>query len=108
MAIKCKTVAVMPFPLAPDDEILAEFDINRWLDTDTIAAIVLSAVDGDGEVATVCFDQSKSSYTNTLIRAYLKGGGTDDKEYIVKCKVTTTATYKKSWYFVFQVDEKAA
>ena len=82
--------------------------MSAWLGTDVIDGVAYSAIDGDGEVATVCYDSIKSAYDNTVIKPYLKGGGTDDKKYIVKAFVTTLNIYKKAFYIEFKVSERLA
>ena len=106
MTINVEILGPVPYPLAPDDEFQINFDISSWLGTDTIASVAYSAIDEDEDVVTACYDSEKSVYTNTVIKPYLKGGGTDDKKYIVKAQVTTTNTYKKSFYIDFRVSER--
>jgi hypothetical protein len=107
MTIKCKETGVIPYPIAPDDEFQVDFDISTWMGLDSISSVAFSAVDEDGTNSPGVLNGGGHDSAQT-IQPYLKGGGTDHKSYTVKCKVTTLAGYKKSFYVKFSVDEIAA
>ena len=104
MTINCKVIGEVPNPIASDDEFQVSFDISTWLGTDEISSVAYEAYDekGDDAAANV-LDAAKHSNTTTIIKPYIKGGGTNNKRYTVKCLVTTVNTYKKSFYIKFTV-----
>ena len=106
MSINCKTVGVIDEPLGVDDEFQVTFDISAWLSTDEIISMVYSAIDETGADATAAvLTLAKHSNTTSIIKPYIKGGGTDDKQYTVKLLPTTVNTYKKAFYIKFNVNE---
>jgi len=78
---------------SPDDAFAVEIDISEWLGEDTISAVSFSA---SGAV----LDGDKNTYTDTIIRPYLKNG-IDGLNYIIAMKVTTTAGDVGSFYLRF-------
>lgn len=106
MTIECETVGWIPFDIAPDDEFQVTFDISSWLGIDQISSVDYSAEDESGNDATSdVLDAGEHDNTATVIKPYIKGGGVDDKEYMVKCKVTSVSGYTKSFYVKFAVRE---
>jgi hypothetical protein len=101
MSINCKTVGVLPNPVAPDDEHKVEFDIIAWLGTDIISTVAYSAVDEWGTDATAdVLVIAKHSNTDTVIKPYIKGK-TANVSYTVKCVVTANnANASKKTFYV--------
>lgn len=107
MTIDCDDIGFVPYELNPDDEFQVTMDISTWLGVDTIAGVVYSAVDDDGEDATaVVLDDGQNTNTNTVIKPYLKGG-TDGSKYSIKMLVTTDGGDEKAFYIIFVCEEKA-
>ena len=110
MSINCGIVGVVPDPVAPDDEVQVTFDISAWLDSYEISSVAYSAVDASGrDVATTVLDDAKHSNTTTVIKPFIKGGGSGGKRYTIKCIVTTNASNsdKKTFYIKFKTEELA-
>jgi hypothetical protein len=108
MTIECELTGRIPYDIAPDDEFQVTFDIAEWLGDDQISSVAYSAVDEDGESATAAvLDAAEHDNTETVIKPFIKGGGTNDKKYTVKCEVTTVTGYTKSFYIKFRVNEVA-
>jgi hypothetical protein len=105
MSINIETIGTIPYNLAPTDQFQVTIDITTWLDGDTIDSVTFTATDEDGEDATDdVLVTGSCSYTDTQIRAYIKGG-TDGTVYTVKCAVVTAASDKKSFYIKWVCDE---
>ena len=104
MSINVKTVGVIEEPLGTTDEFQVTFTIATWLDTDAISSVAYSATDELGEDASSdVLDALKHANTTTVIKPYIKGGGTNNKQYTVKMIVTTTNSYIKVFYIKFNV-----
>ena len=108
MTINCEDVAFVPYEINPDDQFQITFDISAWLDSDTIASVVYTAVDGDGTDATSdVLDVVSCEETTTVIKPYVLGGTTGEV-YTIKCLVTTTTGDVKAFYIKLVCEEKAA
>jgi len=104
MSTNVRTVGRIESPLGSSDEFQVEFDISTWLGTDVIDSVAYSAVDETGTTATATvLDAAKHANTNTIIKPYIKGGGTANKQYTVKMLVTTVNAYKKAFYIKYTV-----
>jgi hypothetical protein len=109
MTIECGITGRIPYDIAPGDEFQVTFDISSWLNGGAISSVAYSAVDEDGVDATaLVLDAAEHDNTDTVIKPYVKGGGTDLKEYTVKCDVTTLTGYVKAFYVKYAVKEIAA
>jgi hypothetical protein len=108
MSIKVQLSAQIPYYLSPGDEFLITFDISSWLGTDQIASVAYSASDETGAVDTTCYDSTKSSYTATVFKPYIKAGAVNAKAFVLECVVTTLLAYKKSFYVIIKVNEDLA
>ena len=104
MTINCNTIGIINSPLGTSDEFQVTFDISTWLGTDTINTVAYSAVDETGADATATvLTLANHTNTTTVIKPYIKGGGTDDKRYTIKMIATTVNVYKKAFYIKFNV-----
>ena len=104
MSTNCKTVGRINEPLGSNDEFQVTFDISTWLGTDEISSVAYSAVDERGDDATAdVLDAGKHAHTTSVIKPFLKGGGTNKKQYTVKMLPTTVNAYKKAFYIKFKV-----
>lgn len=109
MTIKIDAVGVIPFELAPGDEMQVTIDIEDWLGTDNISSVAYTAVDGDGvDAASTVLDANKHTNTTTVVKPFIKGGA-DGENYVVKCLVTSDATNadKKAFYVKWDCREEA-
>jgi hypothetical protein len=101
MTIDFESVAELPDKIHPADKFGVDMDISTWLDADTIASAVYTAVDEDGEDATsMVLETGICSETNTVLTVYLNGG-THDVWYMVKIVVTTANADDKTFYLKF-------
>ena len=106
MTIQCKTVGEIPYPIGSSDEFQVTFDISDWLGTDEIDSVDYSAVDETGaDASTDVLDAANHANTTTVIKPYIKGGGTNNKQYTVKMIVTTVNIYKKAFYIKFSTKD---
>lgn len=104
MSTNCKTIGHIEQPLGSGDEVQPTFDISTWLGTDAISSVVYSAVDETGADATATvLTLAKHSNTTTVIKPWIKGGGTSNKRYTVKMLPTTVNTEKKAFYIKYSV-----
>ena len=102
------SVGKIPYNVSPDDQFQVTIDISAWLGADTISSVAYSAVDEDGEPATATvLDAAKHLNTNTVLKPYIKGGGSGIN-YIVKCLALTANDDKKAFYVKFYCHEVAA
>ena len=109
MSIKIDTVGLIPYELAPGDEMQVTITISDWLGSDTISSVAYTAVDGDGvDAAATVLDAAKHTNTNTVIKPFIKGGE-DGENYVVKCLVTSNAANadKKAFYVKWDCREEA-
>ena len=109
MSIKIDAVGLIPYELAPGDQMQVTIDASDWLGSDTISSVVYTAVDGDGvDAAATVLDAAKHTNTNTVIKPFIKGGE-DGASYVVKCLVTSNAANadKKAFYIKWDCREEA-
>lgn len=105
MSTDIETTGQISYPLSPTDQFEVSIDISTWLAGDTIDSVTFTATDADGETVTDDVLVSEScTYTDYLIRAYIKGGS-DGSVYTVKCAVVTANGDKKSFYIKWVCDE---
>ena len=110
MTIKIDAVGLVPYELAPGDEMQVTIDISDWLGTDEIASVAYTAVDGDGvDAAAAVLVTAKHTNTATVVKPFIKGG-VDGESYVVKCLVTSDAANadKKAFYVKWDCREEAS
>lgn len=104
MSTNCEVIGYIEQPLSSDDEVQPTFDISTWLSTDAISGVVYSAFDEQGaDVTATVLTLAKHSNTTTVIKPWIKGGGTNNKRYTVKMFVTTVNVEKKAFYIKYDV-----
>ena len=105
MSTNCKTIGYIDEPLGSDDEVQPTFDISTWLGTDAITGTpVYTAYDERGTDATATvLDALKHTNTTTVLKPWIKGGGTNNKQYTVKIFPTTVNGEKKAFYIKYFV-----
>lgn len=110
MTIKIDAVGLIPYELAPGDQMQVTIDISDWLGTAAISSVAYTAVDGDGvDAAAAVLDAAKHTNTTTIVKPFIKGG-VDGKSYVVKCLVTSDAANadKKAFYLKWDCREEAS
>jgi len=106
MSVNCGDTGFVPYSLNPSDQMQVTFDISTWLGSDTIASVVYSAVDDNGDAATpTVLDAAEHEQTTTVVKPYVLGGD-HGHTYTIKCLVTTTAGDQKAFYINFKCREK--
>ena len=91
-------------PLHTEDSFQIRFNIGAWLATDAIDSASYTAWDELGQDATAnVIDAAKSSYTTDALRPWIKGGGTNKKQYTVQMKATATCGESLTFYLKFEV-----
>ena len=102
MTINCKDIGVLPYSLTPGDGFQLTFDISTWLGVDTIVSVVYSATDEYGDdVTATALTLANHSNTTTVIKPWVLGAATTNKQYTVKMAVTTAAAMKKAFYIKY-------
>ena len=107
MSTNCKVIGFIEQPLAPGDEVQPTFDISSWLNTDEITGTpVYSATDERGtDVTADVLTLAKHTNTTTVLKPWIKGGATSNKQYTVKMLPTTLNAEKKAFYIKYSVRE---
>lgn len=106
MSTNCEIIGHIEQPLSPGDEVQPTFDISAWLGTDEIASMVYSATDESGtNVTATVLTLAKHSNTTTVIKPWIKGGATNNKQYTVKMVATTVNAEIKAFYIKYSVRE---
>jgi len=104
MSTNCKTIGYIEEPLGTSDEVQPTFDISAWLSTDEISSVVYSAVDETGaDVTADVLTLAKHTNTTTVMKPWIKGGGTNNKRYTVKMLPTSVNLEKKAFYIKYSV-----
>jgi hypothetical protein len=105
MSTYVELVGRIEHTLSSSAEVQPTFDISAWLSTDTIASVSYSAYDELGnDVTATCLDALKHTNTNTVIKPWIKGGGTNNKQITVEMEVTTNSTGETmTFYIVYNV-----
>lgn len=104
MTVYCELIGKIEEPLATTDEVQPQFDISSWLSTDQINSVTYSAYDELGASATTdVLNAAKHTNTTTVIKPWIKGGGTNNKQYTVQMQVTTLNAEKRTFYIIFDV-----
>ena len=107
MSTNCKVIGHIEQPLSPGDEVQPTFDISSWLGTDEISGIpVYSATDERGtDVTATVLTLAKHTNTTAVLKPWIKGGATSNKQYTVKMVPTTLNAEKKAFYIKYSVRE---
>jgi len=105
MSTYVESVGRIEYPLSSSAEVQPTFDISAWLSSDTIASVAYSAFDELGTDATATvLDVLKHTNTDTVIKPWIKGGGTNNKQYTIQMDITTSSTGEKmTFYIVYNV-----
>lgn len=104
MSVNCKIIGYVEQPLSTGDEVQPTFDISTWLGTDAISSVAYSAFDERGaDVTATVLTLAKHSNTTTVLKPWIKGGATNNKQYTVKMVATTINVEIKSFYIKYSV-----
>jgi len=107
MSTYVELVGRIEHTLSSTAEVQPTFDLSAWLSTDTIASVTYSAFDELGtDVTATVLDALKHTNTNTVVKPWIKGGGTNNKQYTVQMDVTTNSTGEvMTFYIVYNVKD---